>query len=318
MIVLGGVTRLTGSGLSIVDWRPVTGALPPLNETDWQAEFAKYQRSPQYQKVNAHMDVQEFKGIYWLEYLHRLLGRVIGIVFLVPFLVFAVRGYVHKSDWPKYLVMFLLGGLQGLLGWYMVKSGLVDRPEDSQYRLTAHLVAALLIYGFMLWVALSLLQPSHNRTRHVWFSRTLALAVLVSVTLVSGGFVAGLKAGKVFNTFPKMGDDWIPPGALALAPTWRNFFDNPALVQFDHRVLAMLTFVAVLAFWLRLPRQQGAEQIRLAVNILLTLTAVQVALGISTLLMHVPIILAASHQAVAVLLLTAVLYIAHRLPATAR
>ncbi|HEX5787254.1 MAG TPA: COX15/CtaA family protein, partial [Woeseiaceae bacterium] len=159
MVVLGGVTRLTGSGLSMTEWDPVTGILPPLSDAAWEAEFARYRRSPEFRHVNAHMDVHLFKEIYWLEYLHRLLGRVIGLVFFVPFVVFAARGYIRRSEWPVYLTMFVLGGLQGVLGWYMVQSGLVDVPAVSQYRLTAHLVAALVIYGFMFWVALSLRHP---------------------------------------------------------------------------------------------------------------------------------------------------------------
>ncbi|HNP35462.1 MAG TPA: COX15/CtaA family protein [Woeseiaceae bacterium] len=313
MIVLGGVTRLTGSGLSIVDWRPVTGVLPPLSDDKWQAEFAKYQQSPQYIEVNAHMDVHQFKEIYWLEYLHRLLGRLIGVVFLVPFMVFAMRGYIRKKEWPKYLAMFVLGGLQGLLGWYMVKSGLVDRPEVSQYRLTAHLVAALLIYVFMLWVALSILRPRTTNTRNAGFRKAVALTTLIATTIVSGGFVAGLKAGRIFNSFPMMGEYWMPPGVMALMPPWSNFFDNPILVQFNHRVLAGTTLVAVVAFWIWCLRSARPIGDRLAVHLLLGAALLQVTLGISTLLLHVPVALAAIHQAVAVLLLTAAINLVHGL-----
>ena len=171
MVVLGGVTRLTGSGLSMVDWRPVTGFLPPLSDAAWQETFAMYQQSPEFQKVNSQMDVGDFKGIFWLEFLHRFLGRMIGIVFLVPFLVFAWRGHIHKSEWLKYTAMFILGGLQGVLGWYMVKSGLVDNPNVSQYRLTAHLIAAFLVYAYMFWVALSLLFPADTSKRHPWYGK---------------------------------------------------------------------------------------------------------------------------------------------------
>ena len=201
MVVLGGVTRLTGSGLSMVDWRPVLGALPPMSDQAWQKTFEMYQQTPEFAKVNTHMEVDDFKGIFWLEYLHRLLGRTIGIVFLVPFLVFAWRGYIRKQEWPKYSLMFVLGGMQGVLGWYMVKSGLVDNPHVSQYRLVAHLVATFLIYGYMFWVALNLIFPSASQTPHPWYRKTLALATLIMVTVISGGFVAGLKAGKIYNTF---------------------------------------------------------------------------------------------------------------------
>lgn len=314
MIVLGGVTRLTGSGLSMTEWRPVTGILPPLSDADWEAEFSRYRDSPEYRLVNAHLDVHRFKEIFWLEYLHRLLGRIIGIAFLVPFVVFAVRGYIRPREWPIYVTMFVLGGLQGLLGWYMVKSGLVDVPAVSQYRLTAHLVAALLIYGFMLWVAMSLLRPRDpDRARHAWFGRSVALTVLVSLTIVSGGFVAGLKAGKLFNTFPMMGDHWLPPGALALTPAWRNLFENPILVQFDHRLLASATFLCVLLAWFFLGRTGLPPQAGRARHLLLLAIIVQVALGVLTLLTKVPVALAAAHQAVAVLVFSATLYLVHSL-----
>lgn len=313
MVVLGGVTRLTGSGLSMVDWRPVTGLLPPLTADDWQRAFDMYRDSPEYRQVNAHMDVEDFKGIFWLEYLHRLLGRVIGIVFFIPFVVFAVRGSIRASEWPKYLLMFVLGGLQGVLGWYMVKSGLVDDPKVSQYRLTAHLVLAFLIYAYMLWVALSLLFPGGRRQRHPWFTRSVGLAGLIAITIVSGGFVAGLKAGKIFNTFPMMGEFWIPPGVMAMDPWWRNLFDNPALVQFDHRVLAITTFLACIAFWFGLRRRRPSGRSRTAVHLLLAAVALQFALGIVTLLSHVPVALGAAHQGSALLLLTAAIYLVHTL-----
>lgn len=314
MVVLGGVTRLTGSGLSMVDWRPLMGVLPPLNDLQWQRVFELYQQSPEYRLVNSHMGVGEFKSIFWLEYLHRLLGRAIGLVFLVPFLVFVAKGYIRKQEWPKYLLMFILGGMQGLLGWYMVKSGLVNVPHVSQYRLTAHLVAAFLIYAYMFWVAMSLLFPaSQNASKHDWYSRTLGLAVLVSVTIVSGGFVAGLKAGKIYNTFPMMGDYWLPPGMMALEPFWRNFFDNMATVQFDHRWLAITTFVIIIIYWFNARKADLPTRARPAVNALLHTAVLQVALGISTLLLAVPVILGAAHQGVALLLFTVALYLVHAL-----
>ena len=184
MVVLGGFTRLTGSGLSIVDWRPLMGILPPMSDAGWQRVFELYQQSPEFQNVNFHMDVEAFKSIYWLEYLHRLLGRLIGVVFLLPFVFFVAKGYIEKREWPKYLLMFVLGGMQGLLGWYMVMSGLVDRPAVSQYRLTAHLVAAFLIYSYMFWVALSLLHPApRDAARHPWFGRTVAVRGWLHVPL---------------------------------------------------------------------------------------------------------------------------------------
>ncbi len=314
MVVLGGFTRLTGSGLSMVDWRPLMGILPPMSDAEWQRVFEMYQQSPEFQKVNSAFGLEEFKSIFWLEYLHRLLGRTIGLVFFVPFVYFLVRGYIQRHEWPKYLLMFILGGMQGLLGWYMVKSGLVDVPRVSQYRLTAHLVAAFVIYAYMLWVALSLLFPRPaNAAKHPWYGKALALITLISITIVSGGFVAGLKAGKIYNTFPMMGDYWVPPGFFALEPIWRNFFDNMATVQFDHRWLAIATFVAVVIFWLRARKADMPARARPAVNALLHTAVLQVALGITTLLLAVPVILGATHQAVAMLLFTVALYLVHAL-----
>jgi len=313
MVVLGGVTRLTGSGLSMADWRPLMGWLPPFSDIQWQRVFDLYQQTPEFLKVNSHMDVSAFKGIFWLEFLHRLLGRMIGIVFLLPLIFFLVKGYIKAAEWPKYSLMFVLGGLQGVLGWYMVKSGLVDNPHVSQYRLSAHLSAAFLIYAYMFWVAMSLLFPASGEQRHPWYRKSLAVAVLTSVTIISGGFVAGLKAGKIYNTFPLMGDDWIPPGTMALEPFWRNFFENMTTVQLDHRVLAISTFLVIIGFWVKARKADLPARSRPAVNALLHTVIFQVAIGISTLLMSVPIFLGALHQAVAMLLFTVSLYILHSL-----
>jgi len=313
MVVLGGVTRLTGSGLSMVDWKPIMGWLPPLTDAEWQRTFEMYKLSPEFLKINSHMDVNAFKGIFWLEFLHRLLGRTIGIVFALPFIYFFARGYVVRQQWPKYLLMFVLGGLQGVLGWYMVKSGLIDNPHVSQYRLTAHLVAAILIYAYMLWVGLSLLHAKAAERHHAWYSKTVLLTALVALTIISGGFVAGLKAGEIYNTFPMMGSYWIPPGLLALDPVWRNLFDNLTTVQFDHRILAILTFVLVVTYWAKARKAGFVGRSRPATNALLHVATLQVALGISTLLLSVPTVLAAAHQAVALLLLTVALYLTHSL-----
>lgn len=313
MIILGGVTRLSGSGLSIVDWRPIMGIVPPLSQQDWQQTFEMYQQSPEFEKVNSHMTVDDFKGIFWLEYLHRLLGRLIGLAFLIPFVYFVWRGHIRKDELLKYGLMFVLGGLQGVLGWYMVKSGLVDDPRVSQYRLTAHLVAAVAIYAYMLWIALTLLRPSGRTPAHPWFSRTLLLGVLVLVTIISGGFVAGLDAGLIYNTFPKMGSYWIPPDVTALSPVWLNSLENMAAVQFNHRMLALTTFVIIVLYWWFARRSDLPARLRPGINALLHTAALQVALGISTVVLMVPLLLAAAHQAVAVLLLTVVLYLCHGL-----
>jgi len=297
----------------MVDWRPIMGWLPPMSDAEWQRTFEMYQLTPEFQRINSHMDVHDFKGIFWLEYLHRLLGRTIGIVFFVPFVFFLIKGYVVRREWPKYLLMLVLGGLQGVLGWYMVKSGLVDKPHVSQYRLTAHLVAAFFIYAYMFWVAMSLLYPQSGSNCHPWYGRTVLLTCLISIAIISGGFVAGLNAGEIYNTFPLMGSSFIPPGLLALDPVWRNVFENLTTVQFDHRILGITTFVVVIVYWLRartaeLPRRAGT-----AANALMHTVVLQVALGISTLLLSVPTALAAAHQAVAMLLFTIALFIVYSL-----
>ena len=316
MVVLGGVTRLTGSGLSMVDWRPITGILPPLNPEQWEQAFALYRESPEFQKVNSGMDLDGFKGIFWLEYFHRLLGRLIGILFLAPLIWFIARGRIDRALAPKLAAMFVLGGLQGLLGWYMVKSGLVHDPHVSPYRLTAHLGLALLIYGYLLWTAMDLLMPSGRADRRqppAGFRRyARLLSGLVFVTLLSGGFVAGLKAGLAYNTFPLMNGRLVPEGLFVLDPVWRNFFENITTVQFDHRVLAITLFSLVVGLWLLGRRTELPGTVRLGLNLLLAVVLVQVALGISTLVMFVPVPLAAAHQAGAVAVLSVSLFVSHQ------
>jgi len=313
MVILGGVTRLTGSGLSMVDWQPVTRLMPPSDADEWQKTFEMYQQTPEFVEKNSHMDVNDFKTIFWLEYVHRLLGRLIGMVFFFPFLYFLWRGFIGRDERLKFGLMFVLGGMQGVLGWYMVMSGLVNIPEVSQYRLTAHLIAAFAIFGFMFWVALSRLYPSKDVVSHPWFARTVGLTTLITITIIAGGFVAGLKAGKIYNTFPMMGDYWLPPGMLALDPAWRNFFDNMTTVQFEHRILAITTFALIVAYWINIRRSELPIRIRKTVNALLHTATLQVALGISTLVLMVPIFLAATHQAVAMLLFAVALYLCHGL-----
>ena len=315
MVILGGATRLTGSGLSMVEWDPIFGVLPPLNEAEWDEVFSKYRESPEYQKINIGMDLHGFKSIYWFEYSHRLLGRSIGLVFLLPFLYFIARRMLTPQLIPRLAFTFVLGGLQGLLGWYMVKSGLIDQPHVSQYRLTAHLSLALIIYCYLLWLLLELLFPRRKPSPAGTTAQRAALILfaLVAVTIVSGGFVAGLKAGFAYNTFPKMGDQWLPPAGWLLQPGWRNLFENIATVQFDHRVLATLTLVSVLGFWVYAVRKPLPAMTKTAVHVLLLVAIAQVTLGISTLLLHVPVTLAVSHQAGALCLLTVALFVGHQL-----
>jgi heme a synthase len=318
MVILGGVTRLTGSGLSMVKWHPIHGVVPPLDEQQWMEEFSHYQQSPEFQKINRNMTLDGFKQIFYFEYSHRMLGRLIGLVFLLPFLYFFFTKRIKYGLTPKLLVMFLLGGLQGLLGWYMVKSGLVDNPHVSQYRLTAHLVSAIIIYGFIVWTALGLLNTDSRvamrHSLHPGFRRTVHyLMMLLVITIISGGFVAGLKAGLIFNTFPKMGNAWIPSDLMILSPFYLNFFENMITVQFDHRVLALTTASLCLVYWLVSKAYNFDRATAHSFNLLGLMVVVQVSLGISTLLMHVPVWLGASHQAGALLLFTALLNNMHKL-----
>lgn len=318
MVVIGGVTRLTQSGLSMVEWQPFT-VLPPLSETQWLETFENYRQFPEYQKRNLGMSLEEFKAIYWPEYIHRMWGRLIGVVFLIPFLYFLIRGRIRGPLVPQLATIFALGALQGALGWYMVKSGLVDMPYVSQYRLTAHLGMAFLIYVYMLWVAMGLLWPRPGptpepvRQRLRWPMRLLG--TLVVITVLSGGLVAGLKAGYIYNTFPLMDGHLLPPGFLMQEPAIRNVFENPVTVQFNHRLLAMLVLLVVAWTWWRALALGAAlpPGTRLAFHALLAAVGLQLALGISTLLLKVPVALGAAHQGGAAVLLTALLAVLHQL-----
>ena len=319
MVILGGATRLTGSGLSMVEWDPIFGIIPPLDQQSWDETFALYKASPEYRKINLGMDLDGFKRIYWYEFSHRVLGRTIGMVFLLPFLFFLFKGWLQRPLIPKLVTMFVLGGLQGLLGWYMVKSGLVDDPHVSQYRLTAHLGLAVLIYAYMLHVALGLWY-GHQQTTTVSTCvqrATSLLGIAVFITILSGGFVAGLKAGFAYNTFPLMDGRWVPEVIFMQQPLWRNFFENIATVQFDHRVLATLVFFGVITLWIIAMRQPLPAAARNSLHLLLAAALLQVTLGISTLLLHVPVVLAVAHQGGALLLLSAVIYARKRMAGTA-
>jgi cytochrome c oxidase assembly protein subunit 15 len=315
-LVVGGVTRLTHSGLSIVEWQPLLGALPPLSESDWLKVFAQYQQSPEFRLVNSDMTLDGFKFIFWWEWTHRLLGRAIGLVFFLPFLAFVLMRKIPAGLMPRLLGFFLLGGLQGAMGWYMVKSGLVDDPRVSQYRLAAHLGLAFLIFGLMLWTALGLLQRraaiQPEQTRGVR-RFGVALAALVFVMVLSGALVAGLRAGLVYNTFPLMMGYFVPPDMWAADPWWLNFFANLATVQFDHRMIAWSLMVLVPLFWWQVRRRSAKHAPRRAATAMLAMLVIQVTLGISTLLQAVPVPLAAAHQAGAMLLFATILWVNHAL-----
>ena len=318
MVVLGGVTRLTHSGLSMVEWRPLS-VLPPLNEAEWRDFFEKYQLSPEYLKVNAGMTLERFKGIFWLEFIHRLWGRAIGVVVFVPMLALVVARRVDRRLAWQLAGLFVLGALQGLVGWLMVASGLVDQPAVSHYRLAAHLGMAVLIYGAILWVGLGQLWPSpapagpaaRPLRRGLW-----GLAALVFVTMMSGALVAGLHAGFFYNTFPDMNGGWWPPEIFEQSPWWHNVFENLATVQFDHRTLAETVVPLALGLWWRSRRLALTPRARLALGGMALTALGQLALGISTLLLIVPVPLAAIHQAGALVVLSFVLWSAHEVRGT--
>lgn len=319
MIMLGGVTRLTQSGLSMVEWEPIIGVVPPLTETEWLDTFEKYQAYPEYQLINKDIALSDFKGIFYVEYAHRILGRVLGIAFLIPFLFFLLARKLDSRLTFKLLVLFVLGGLQGLLGWYMVQSGLIDHPRVSPYRLTAHLMLALLILGYMLWLAFGLL-ARNTRSSEAIAPRVVkyyAWTVLVAVVLMifTGGFVAGTKAGYAFNTFPKMYGQWVPEGLWLLQPLWRNLFENIPTVQFIHRCMAFILAILMVGFWY-LVRSANLSNIRFSCNILLASFTAQVVFGISTLVYVVPVPLAAAHQGGALIVFSVILFITHQLQHT--
>jgi cytochrome c oxidase assembly protein subunit 15 len=313
MILLGGVTRLTESGLSMVEWRPLMGIIPPFGEAAWQDMFAKYQQFPEYQKINRGMNLEQFKVIFMYEYLHRVLGRLIGLLFALPLLFFAVRGRIRPGLMPRLFMLFVLGGCQGLLGWYMVKSGLVDRPSVSQYRLTAHLGLAVALYGAIVWQALQLLPGLRGAGRGtsqslVSLARWIVpLVVLVYLMILSGGLVAGTDAGFSYPTWPKMGPGFVPPGLYETSPAWLAAFEDVTTVQFNHRMFAYLLFFLVGGFALRLAFIADSMGLRLLAFAILAALLLQLSLGIGTLLTHVAVPVAAAHQGGAIVLLTVLL-----------
>jgi heme a synthase len=317
MAVIGAITRLTESGLSIMEWAPVTGALPPLSQAEWERLFALYQQIPEYRQQNAGMGLAEFKSIFWWEYIHRLWGRLIGVVFALPLAWFWWRGQIDRAFGRKLLIALALGAAQGGLGWFMVASGFADRTDVSQYRLTAHLLLALAIYGYLFWLALSVIwpRPEYSRDgaapllrRALW-----VLLALVAVTIASGGFVAGLNAGLTYNTFPLMDGRLIPDGYAMQSPWIVNLFENIAAVQFNHRILAVTTVTVALVLWLWSLSRDIAPAAHGGFAALAILALIQLALGITTLLLVVPVSLGALHQAGAILVLTATIWTLYHL-----
>jgi cytochrome c oxidase assembly protein subunit 15 len=336
MVTLGGLTRLTGSGLSITEWQPVMGVVPPLTDSAWATEFAKYQRIPQFVRENSWMTISDFKAIYWWEWAHRLLGRMLAVAFAVPFAWFAWTGAIARRDWPRILALFLLGGLQGAIGWWMVESGLETRVSVSQYRLAIHLGTALVLLGALLWISLEYLRggirrdaalvtsdvagwkdsfdfvdtPPSETPRASTFPQGSGWAFgfvgLVYVQMLLGALVAGLHAGLVYNTWPSMDGRLFPEGAFFSSPWWVNFFENAGLAQFNHRIGAYIVALSATALWFSFRRI--STHVRTSSTAVLHTTLLQVALGIATLLSQAALALSAAHQLVAALLFCAAVW----------
>jgi len=311
MVVIGGLTRLTGSGLSITQWDVIVGVLPPLNDTQWAEAFARYQHIPQYSAENQGMSLEGFKGIFWWEWAHRFLGRLVGLIFLLPFLWFAATGAIARAAWPRFVVLFLLGGLQGLIGWWMVQSGLEVRVSVAPYRLMIHLGTAIILLGAMVWTALDYLRGEGRKNVPGY---ALSFIALIYLQMLLGALVAGLHGGLIYNSWPDMNGQLFPEDGFFYAPWWRNFYENPALAQFDHRMIAYAVAALVIVVYRRalrlgkgLPKDSGK-----AATILV---AVQIFLGIVTLQFRAPEWLAALHQLTAALLFCAAVWHAHELKA---
>jgi heme a synthase len=308
MVAIGGLTRLTGSGLSITQWDPIMGAIPPLNDAAWADAFAKYRRIPQYLIENRDMTLEGFKGIFWWEWTHRLLGRLLGVVFAVPFVWFAATGGIARRDWPRMALLFALGGLQGFVGWWMVQSGLETRVSVSQYRLAIHLGTAILLLGAIIWTALEYLRPGKSTGVS---RRASAFVALVYVQMLLGALVAGLHAGLVYNTWPDMNGRVFPENPFFLSPWWINFFENDGLAQFDHRIGAYV--VAAAAAWVYVKGIKLSGAAKKSAKLVASITALQIGLGIATLLMMAPEGLAAAHQVTAALLFCAAVWHAYEM-----
>jgi len=319
MVVIGGITRLTNSGLSIVEWDLIMGTFPPLTENHWDELFLKYQQTPEYQLVNHHFALDEFKEIFWWEYLHRLLGRVLGLVFIIPFIYFYVKKKLEILLIKKLLIIFLIGGFQGFLGWYMVKSGLNKNPDVSHYRLAAHLIAAFVSFGFTFWVALELIYPpkkSAKKINHPGLRKwTYLLLILILLQVIYGAFVAGLNAGVTYNTFPMMGDEWISEsvGFSFQKYGWKSTVENGASVQFIHRMLAYLLVILVSWMFYYSTHLSLTDRQKTIAKFLVYIVSFQFFVGVIALILVVPISLGILHQAGAFVLFGAAVFLLQQL-----
>ncbi|WP_234567379.1 COX15/CtaA family protein [Rhodohalobacter sp. 614A] len=309
MVVIGGITRLTGSGLSMTDWNPIMGAIPPLSEAQWEEVFEQYKQFPEYREINYNMTLPDFKAIFFWEYIHRLLGRIIGLVFIIPFAWFVIKKKVDARNIKRGIILFVLGLSQGLLGWFMVMSGLVDVPEVSHYRLAAHLLLAFSIFGFCVWYAQDLTPSTspHEKTGHKLKGWLYLLMVLLVIQIMYGAFVANLQAGHIYNTFPKMYQHWAPPELWVIKPVILNFFENIVTIQWLHRVFGTLLGLMVIAILIRTFLLDAKSVTKRWSIALFTIVLVQYLIGIFTLLLHVPIWLGVLHQTVALVLFGVIL-----------
>ncbi|MEX0316133.1 MAG: COX15/CtaA family protein [Allomuricauda sp.] len=314
MVVVGGITRLTHSGLSISDYKLITGTLPPMNQHEWEEAFELYKQYPEYQKLNYHFDLEDFKSIYFWEWLHRVIGRLIGIVFIVPFLIFLVRKKLDGPTIKKCLILLFLGGFQGFLGWYMVKSGLVDRPDVSHYRLAAHLTTAFLTFAYSLWVALDLKYPEKKQINTGIRNLTRIAFVVLVLQIIWGAFVAGLDAGFIHNHWPLMSEGKLMHETVYIEqqPVAKNFIEGKSGVQFVHRYLAYVVVAFIVWIWYRTKNMNLTILQRKGIKSLLALVALQFLLGVLTLIYAVPLWLGVAHQVCAFFLLTAMTFTLHR------
>ncbi len=308
MVIIGGITRLTGSGLSITEWKPIMGAIPPMNDKEWEDAFSLYRQIPQFEKINSHFTLVEFKSIFWWEYAHRLLGRIIGLVFVIPFLWFYFRGMFDNKTIRKALFLFFLGALQGVVGWLMVKSGLTERTSVSHIRLAIHLLTAFITFGFTFYFALELLTKKPQSAGR-FSGYAITLFFLVTLQIIYGAFVAGLHAGKMYNTYPLMNGNLIPEGLFYLDPDWINFFDNPVMIQFIHRMLAAIIVLFTFFIWFKWKYFQLNEKQKRGIKFFSIALGIQFLLGVFTLLTGVDITLALLHQGSAFMLFSSCVYL---------
>ena len=320
MIIIGGLTRSTNSGLSMVEWKIISGIVPPITTNDWIELFNKYKQFPEYRLVNQNITLNDFQFIFWMEYIHRMLGRLIFLVVLIPFIFFLKKKLIPQKLKKHFFIIIFLIMAQGLLGWHMVKSGLIDNHDVSQYRLSIHLIMAFIIYGYLLFISLAFYNLIKKRKKYLIknnkqiFFINFLLILLILITVASGGFVAGLDAGLVYNTFPKMGDSYIPHEIFNMKPIYLNFFENPATVQFNHRLLGFLTFLAAILLFVYSKKCKLHKQIQKKMVLIIFVVILQVILGIGTLLSYVAIPIALTHQLGALILFSLSLWTIKSLP----